>query len=413
MAEQIKNKTRTVVLFLKCITSALTIYTCIFILASTKLEVNKSINFANKGSTLDRLVEDTLGDDSKHEPDYDCDSKRMICGRCIPNKERTNFTIRAMNETTQEKVIMIGFKGYGQTNNRLIELYKAIHAANVAKSSLYIVAGSWAHSVLSLFLDKGGIQHFEQTFGARIIKRKYFGLGPFDIGTAQVEKFNGEDLFYYKFRSKNSSDEIEAIARELLFFLLSNAKSRTCSSVNYFGLQSHTEPYTVIHSRWMKRTDMDCLTRLRRHARNVFTQQNIRLDRTAPCELPPSYIRSILVQNDLMYTTDANVTANVTHSRQLSSSPIYVITDGFNRAIIQTLKEDPLIGHRIYEVPDNDVVRWVIGDMMLGALSSVFIGTLTSTMSMNIARTRIALGFDGTTNYIMPLEREQNDTDIW
>eukprot|EP00957_Ditylum_brightwellii_P204290 15338558-Ditylum_brightwellii.AAC.1 len=115
-----------------------------------------------------------------------------------------------------------------------------------------------------------------------------------------------------------------------------------------------------------------------------------------------------------MYTT-RNTTTSIDEAtgQHLSSSPIYIITDGFNPYIIQNLKEDPLIGHRIYEVPDNKTIRWVVGNIMLGALSSVFIGTPTSSMSGNIARARTALGFDVKTNYLRPLEQAHNDSDVW
>ena len=74
-----------------------------------------------------------------------------------------------------------------------------------------------------------------------------------------------------------------------------------------------------------------------------------------------------------------------------------------------------MIGHRILEVPNANETRWGLGDMMLGALSNVFIGTPSSTMSINIARSRAAFGFDGKTNYLFPLDNRgaQNNTDVW
>ena len=115
-----------------------------------------------------------------------------------------------------------------------------------------------------------------------------------------------------------------------------------------------------------------------------------------------------------------------------------MITDGKNPNIIKTLKEHPSLNVRT--VPED--LSWVggkyiacpllrvvdfsnmctiqnfkllltslvyvfmsQGDMMLGVLSSVFIGTPISTLSGNIARARVALGFDPKSNYMFPKKR--------
>jgi hypothetical protein len=166
----------------------------------------------------------------------------------------------------------------------------------------------------------------------------------------------------------------------------------------------------------MKKNDPNCLVRIKTVAERLWESRKFRLDQKAPCELPASYIRSILLQNNLLYNDTNETTAKNANGLklQLSSSPIYVISDGFNPSIIEKLKTDPVIGHRILEVPNANETRWVLGDMMLGALSNVFIGTPTSTMSINIARSRAAFGFDGKTSYLFPLDnRAQNNTNVW
>lgn len=80
------------------------------------------------------------------------------------------------------------------------------------------------------------------------------------------------------------------------------------------------------------------------------------------------------------------------------SPVIYIITDGLNESILQRRKADTLVGDRIHEVPQS--IRWVVGHMMLGVLSTGFIGNPTSTLSGNIARGRVAPGFDAKTNYL-------------
>jgi hypothetical protein len=49
--------------------------------------------------------------------------------------------------------------------------------------------------------------------------------------------------------------------------------------------------------------------------------------------------------------------------------------------------------------------------MMLAILADVFIGTPVSTMSGNIARARVALGFDPSTNYMFP--KKKKDGERW
>lgn len=325
------------------------------------------------------------------------------------------------NSSGQEKNIIKISGGFNVgTNNHLIALFHAMHFAKVANQSIYIVANSWAHTTLKLFLDDTGIQDFKAIFGAQIVPVSH--VFPNDTTAFEPGPWN---LFYNKIRPgiNSTQHQVEVVAREFLSFLWSNAKSTTCSSVKYFGLHNHTEPYTVIHSRWMMKNDPNCLVRIKTVAQRLWESRKFRLDQKAPCELPASYIRSILLQNNLLYDGNAPddndataTTAKNANGRklQLSSSPIYVISDGFNPSIIKKLKTDPVIGHRILEVPNANETRWVLGDMMLGALSNVFIGTPTSTMSINIARSRAAFGFDGKTSYLFPLDnRAQNNTDVW
>ena len=349
-----------------------------------------------------------------------CSSR--ICGRCISQQQGMNgSTIQPLNfSSVQENIIKISGGFNVGTNNHLIALFNAMHFAKVAKYSMYIVANSWAHTTLKLFLDDIGIQNFKTIFGVQIVPASHNVF----LNDTTIFEPGPWNLFYNKIRPgiNSTQHQVEVLTREFLLFLWSNAKSTTCSSVKYFGLQNHTEPYTVIHSRWMQKPN-NCLVRIKTVAERLWESRKFRLDQKAPCELPASYIRSILLQNNLLYgnapdDNDTNETTAKTANGlklQLSSSPIYVISDGFNPSIIKKLKTDPVIGHRILEVPDANETRWVLGDMMLGALSNVFIGTPTSTMSINIARSRGAFGFDGKTSYLFPLDNRgaQNNTDVW
>jgi len=148
--------------------------------------------------------------------------------------------------------------------------------------------------------------------------------------------------------------------------------------------------YAVIHSRWMKRNG--CLNRLGNLAHGIRNKTGILIDRKAPCLLEPSYIDSILRSNNLL------------------DAPVYVISDGLNPDIVHALEKHPVFGANVKTLPQ--IESWVGSDMMLGVLSSVFIGTPISTLSGNIARARMALGFDPKTNYIFP-RKQQGDGSTW
>ena len=143
----------------------------------------------------------------------------------------------------------------------------------------------------------------------------------------EVTFMNSQELFYHQF-SKDELHRNEFRARKFSFysFFWTHAKSNVCSSVHYFDSnykkeqehmnfnvttattmlslqsqesQSHSQPqlpYTVIHSRWMKPLDPNCPTRLKKIADREWTKRQVRLDRSAPCDLPPVYVHSILRQ---------------------------------------------------------------------------------------------------------------------
>jgi len=342
------------------------IYGCIFISVSTNFLSNIN-NIASKNKAkFDNATADTFNNvtaDTFDNVTHEDTCIHKICGRCIP-LNRTPVMIQGINDKNlQEKIIIIGTAAFGQTNNQINSVLNALLVARVTKSSLFITAGSWAHGLLKLFLDEAGIQSFEQTFGARILHNPVNDkVNNYYKNNAQVSHMTGEDLFYYRrFHPNITSDQVRSIDRAFFEFFWLNAKSESCSSVNYFGLNQNEEPYTVIHSRRMNKQEGNCPTRILPLADRFWKSQKVHLDQVTPCELPPLYVHSILIQNNLMYTT-RNTTTSIDEAtgQHLSSSPIYIITDGFNPYIIQNLKEDPLIGHRIYEVPDNKTIRWVV-----------------------------------------------------
>jgi hypothetical protein len=134
-----------------------------------------------------------------------------------------------------------------------------------------------------------------------------------------------------------------------------------------------------------------CLKRLGSLAHWIKNRTNVTIDRKVPCLLTPNYIESILRSKDALHY------------------PIYVISDGQYIDVIHNLQNHPSFGENVKVIPNE--ASWVGGDMMLGVLSSIFIGTPISTLSGNIARARVALGFDPTTNILFPSMKSVNKSE--
>lgn len=291
---------------------------------------------------------------------------------------------------------------HAQLSNAFVEAY-------MNNEQVVIEQNSWAQKLLKLFCDDDeGFRRLETSLG--------FHVGDITTWTnnhnvTNVRKRTGRQLFFNSTQYKERAE----IENQFIFTIFAFSKLEACSSIKHFGLDKMittgtstsskkdknipNTPYTVIHSRWMRNIDPNCLVRLKMLAEDRWNKTHVQIDTSSPCDLPPDYIRYILSQNNMGNDSDTI----------RSKSPIYVITDGFNPMIVQRLMDDPFIGSRVVTVPNHS--SWVVGDMMLGALSDVFIGSPTSTLALNIAKMRVSVGFDQNTNYLIPLEREKNESE--
>ena len=288
-------------------------------------------------------------------------------------------------------------KTYGQTNNQILTLMHAFDASVELEAALVIQKNSWGHKLLKLFLDNSEMAAFQQLFNVQILNRRQIqrvrhshSHSHSQTQMVRVFPMSAKDLFYRELPSNVSISEIIQRRKSVFRFLWSNVKPTFCSAIERIDPPSK---FTVIHSRWMQVSDPACPKRLATIADREYLKKNVRLDRSAPCELYPSYVHSILKAN----------------GNGMLDAPIYIITDGFNPEIVHRIENDPVIGKNVKTVPITD--SWVGGDMMLGVLADVFIGTPTSTFSENIARARISFGFDAKTNYLRPLERNETERD--
>jgi hypothetical protein len=302
----------------------------------------------------------------------------IICGRIIhqPLEKHYSSIVNMLSTMEPNGTLIIGYDDmhHVQTNNHINAFLHATDFAFDQNMQLQIIENSWVQNSLQKLFQVHGIptvtNHVLTTLNSSTFLK------------------SGDEMYYYHTRMSRVEKRNRRI--EMLRYLWSRPSLDACSLVQELSLPSQ---YVVIHNRWMKHDG--CLNRLGNLAFLIKNRTGIEVDRRAPCLLEPSYIKSILQENGLLDT----------------SIPIYVIGDGINLDIIHNLQLDLDIGSRVKTVPQN--ISNVCGDMMLAVLSSLFIGTPISTLSGNVARARIALGFDEGTNILFPKKRSNVTSNEW
>jgi hypothetical protein len=345
--------------------------------------------------------------------------RKSLLNNLLESKLYTNVTIcdRSVNVTFPFKhatfdgqnlnkernvLVVIGHDkmNHVQTNNKLNALFHAIDYANDINADLALVRNGWPTKTLKILFNhdyQNDINSWEESIQhnlnvhfidhdsslVEIMKKNHF---------SDIYYNNSDDMYYY--HTSASLEIIKQRRQPVLQYLWSHPTRKhgpgeMCAVVNNANAmgQSFDFPYSVVHSRWMKNNG--CLGRMGGLKQRIKNETGISIDRKAPCLLEPSYIESILKKCGMF------------------GKPIYVITDGLKPEIIQNLKADVRFGPDVRVVPKN--ISWVGGDMMLGVLSDCFIGTPISTLSGNVARARIALGKDPSTNFLFPLKKEKED----
>ena len=302
----------------------------------------------------------------------------IICGRTIhqPLGKHDSSIDNMVSTIEPNGTVIIGYDDmhHVQTNNHINAFLHALDFAFDQNMQLQIIENSWVHnSLLKLF----------QVHGIPTVTNHV-------LTTLNSSTFlkSGDEMYYYHTRMPLVEKRNRRL--EMLRYLWTHPSLDTCSVVQELSLPSQ---YVVIHNRWMKHDG--CLNRLGNLAFIIKNRTGIEVDRRAPCLLEPSYIKGILQNNGMLDT----------------SIPIYVIGDGINLDIIHNLQLDLDIGSRVKTVPKS--ISNVCGDMMLAVLSSLFIGTPISTLSGNVARARIALGFDERTNILFPKKRSNVTSNDW
>lgn len=368
------------------------------------------------------LTRESLASKKLHPLKPKNDSHVLVCGENVNIPSLSLLDSR--KNTARNTLVVIGHDkmNHVQTNNKLNAILHAMDYVDDINATLALTRNGWSTETLKLLFN----QNDDERTWERLIESSLnlvFVDGDnldHDIliqgnNYVDVQYNNSDDMYFY-----HTTAPIEKIIKRrqpVLQYLWTHPTTTTtttittttrtrhknedmCSVMNKISSTiesthdkndvSLPKSFTVIHSRWMKNNG--CLNRLGALAHRIHNMTGIAIDRKAPCLLQPRYIESILKKSNML------------------GKPIYIITDGLNNDIYDTLKSDPYVGQNVHLSPKE--VSWVGSDMMLGVLSDCFIGTPISTLSGNVARARIALGKDVSTNYLFPLKRGKED-DPW
>lgn len=348
-------------------------------------DVNNPLQSArhDENQTSEKLEKDTSHQNK---------TRTSICGRSIGITMDYELSSSPSRSIHPNHFVVIGHDNFHhvQTNNHINAILHAMDFAYDKNCTLALLRKGWATGVLHLFFrgeKTVGMREWEEQI-ERHLNIKF--LDDHDVqeaemtGLQSMEYKTGNDMYYYA--TNQSISTIIERRLPVLRYLWSHPTTKgyfertgnMCSAISS-SLPRH---FVVIHSRWMKRNG--CLNRLGSLAHRIRNKTSIRIDQKAPCLLQPTYIEHILRSSNAL------------------DYPVFVISDGLNSDIVNHLQRHPIFGDNVMQVEGS--ASWVGGDMMLGVLSSVFIGTPISTLSGNIARARIALGFDPKTNYLFPVK---------
>ena len=337
------------------------------------------------------IVASNASGEQEHN-DFCSQTTSSVCGR------RISIATHEVLPLSSDHLVVIGQDNFHhvQTNNHINAILHAMDFAYDNNATLTVSRTGWAMAVLRLFF--GGEETVDRMDWEKQIKRHLnvnflddHGVKAKESNVQIVEHKTGDEMYYY--HTNQSISTIIERRVPVLRYLWSHPTTNIaldaatgggkdmCSAI----LPSLPNKYVVLHSRWMKKGG--CLNRLGSLTNRIKHNKGINIDHKSPCLLQPTYIERILRSSNAL------------------DYPIYVISDGLNPDIVHQLQRHPIFGDNVMQVETNR--SWVGGDMMLGVFSSIFIGTPISTLSGNIARARMALGFDPKTNYLFPIKDKE------
>jgi hypothetical protein len=313
-----------------------------------------------------------------------------------------------------------GVETFGRTGNNLIEFMHGLQYARDNDLLPVIYAGSWAtHLIAEMWMavmdDPSNSRHspgreravaewkdnFERAFCVRVVNPNDIDLTIYK----DVVRMSTKDFFlvyqidanfpnldeYVEYQSHILRTLYRSINRGMGVNMRNKAVKDMCSVIeSTFGRGSGggrdsphpAKKYSVIHSRSLEgEPGLRLLGRVSR---------NSGCDPTAALEMEPDYVKSILGPLGML------------------KHPILFITDDQRPEILERLLGDPDLGPNIRLIPPD--ASWMGGDITAAVMADVFIGNPASTFSGFIAKSRVALGYDGASTYMF---RKKNGSGEW
>jgi len=324
-------------------------------------------------------------------PPNDTNEPLSVCGRpagISPEQDlaiMTKFQSACRPVGPDDPILLIeGVETFGRTGNNLIEFLHALELAQNEGMTVGILMDSWVVPLLTTMWmaiqnnDMVGWKDLmERTFCVKMLSHDDL---PHYTNIIHMET---RDLFMYKTR-QSLPDYVEFQTYHIrnLFRNCNSGVGRDirhrnvndmCTGIHgLFGQtdQQTSSPqiYSVIHSRNLEgKAGHELLARV---------AKNTGCDPEAALNMEPEYIKAILEPIGML------------------NHPIVFLTDHQRPEILERLRADKDIGPMIHLVPDE--ASWVGGDITLGIMANAFIGNPASTFSGFIAKSRLALGFEGT-----------------
>lgn len=323
-----------------------------------------------------------------------------ICGRPAAISPEQDLEIMTKFQNTckpvgpNDPILLIeGVETFGRTGNNLIEFLHALERAQNEGLTVGIMIDSWVLPVITQMwmavqendMD-GWMQHMENTFCVKMLSRD-------ELSTyANIIHMETRELFMYKTRQslpdyvEFQTYHIRNLFRNYNTGVGVDIRHRNvndmCTGINgLFGPDKQSSQiYSVIHSRNLEGyAGHELLGRV---------AKNSGCDPEAALNMEPEYIKAILEPIGML------------------NHPIVFLTDHQRPEILERLLADKDIGPMIHLVPNE--ASWVGGDITLGIMANAFIGNPASTFSGFIAKSRLALGFEG--NYLF---RAKNENGEW
>jgi len=255
-------------------------------------------------------------------------------------------------------------KEWGNTNNKIIEIFHAIDSALESGGQTVVVFHGWALELLmNFFPDDESWYQFSLDFPVARVSPILSHLLEMNIPT---------EKFFHRahpgLEEKQPWDVIHGHRIALLHYMFSSLHGEPCHFLSelqgYLNGKFGTKTYMAVHVR-----DME--GKCRRF--NILNHQE--------CDMEPSFVKGVLEGTG-----------------EYGKLPIVILSDMQNTAKLARIK-DELYGVVIpqWDMPSN---QSVIADLVMGGMSDVFLGNEGSSMSRNAGIIREAFGKDDAMNFI-------------